>query len=158
MWKEEKNGGNADIVVQSPELYYRRSPPSPAQSTTHSTMSSLGSAAAGMWSTCTVCCGPQWCSTWLACSWASSTPPSSERTRTWWAEVQTIVTQKKRENWSCFLLYRQLSKKQLKKSQWTTLKRQVWLLRKKKDLILLAWHILHPAEGFLLYSGVPCIK
>lgn len=60
----------------------------PAQSTTHSTMSSLGSAAAGMWSTCTVCCGPQWCSMWSACSWESSLLLSSERTRIWWAQVQ----------------------------------------------------------------------
>lgn len=49
-------------------------------------MSSLGSAAAGTWSTCTACCGPQWCLTWSACSWESSLPPSSEPTRIWWAQ------------------------------------------------------------------------
>lgn len=56
----------------------------PAQSTTHSTMSSPESAAAGTSSTCTVSCGPQWCSTWSACSWESLPPPSWERTRIWW--------------------------------------------------------------------------
>lgn len=58
--------------------------PPPAQSTTHSTTSSPGSAAAGMWSTCTACCGPQWRSTCSACSWESSLPPSLGRTKIWW--------------------------------------------------------------------------
>lgn len=58
----------------------------PARSTTHSTMSSPESAAAGTSSTCTVSCGPQWCSTWSACSWESLLPPSWERTRIWWVQ------------------------------------------------------------------------
>lgn len=69
----------------------------PAQSTTHSTMSSQGSAAAGMWSTCTACCGPRWCWTWSAFSWESLPLLSSELTRIWWAqfpeEVATSIHQ-----------------------------------------------------------------
>lgn len=68
--------------VISPDVHV--SPP--AQSTTHSTMSSPESAAAGTSSTCTVSCGPQWCSTWSACSWESLPPPSWERTRIWWVQ------------------------------------------------------------------------
>lgn len=63
----------------------------PAQSTTHSTTSSQGSAAAGTWSTCTVCCGPRWCWTWSAFSWESLPPLSSELTRIWWAQLPKEV-------------------------------------------------------------------
>lgn len=72
--------------------------PPPAQSTTHSTMSSPGSAAAGMWSTCTACCGPQWRSTCSACSWESSLPRSLGHTKIWWG-----VKKREKKNWSVCL-------------------------------------------------------
>lgn len=85
-----------DTINHLVDEYFRRwteiPPPPPARTTILTTTSSPGSTAATTWSTCTGCSGPPWCWTSSACSWASLTPPSSERTRTWWGAGVTKIS------------------------------------------------------------------
>lgn len=92
--KESVKGRERELLIPPDAGVF----PLPAQSTTRSTMSSPESAAAGTSSTCTASCGPRWCSTSSACSWESSRPPSSERTRTWWVlHFRGVVERRQRD-------------------------------------------------------------